>query len=152
MSKSFTVAKYQLILEAGEHGLSLPPYKGSTLRGGFGSAFRRISCSMRDAECRSCLLRTSCPYAYIFETAPPPGSEALRNYENIPRPFVLEPPLESKTLYKPGERVDFNLILIGRAIGYLPYFIVAFRELGETGIGRMRKKYRLAEIRAVNQA
>ncbi|TEB12816.1 CRISPR system precrRNA processing endoribonuclease RAMP protein Cas6 [Pelotomaculum propionicicum] len=150
MSRTFTVAKYQLTLEAGEHGLSLPPYKGSTLRGGFGSAFKRISCSMRDAACRTCLLRASCPYAYIFETAPPPGSEALRNYESVPRPFVLEPPPESKTVYKPGETVCFNLILIGRAIGYLPYFIVAFRELGETGIGRMRKKYRLAGIEAVN--
>lgn len=150
MIGSFNVAKYRLELEAGERGLSLPPYKGSTLRGGFGSAFRRIACAQRHAECNPCLLRTSCPYAYIFETAPPPGSEVLRNYESIPRPFVLEPPLETKTEYSPGERLFFNLILTGRAVGYLPYFIVAFRELGEMGIGRMRKKYRLAEIKAID--
>ncbi len=149
MSKYFTIAKYRLTLEAGEKGLLLPSYKGSTLRGGFGNAFRRISCSLREANCNNCLLRTSCPYAYIFETAPPPGSEALRNYESIPRPFILEPPLETKTEYRPGEKLDFNLILIGRAINYLPYFIVAFRELGELGIGKMRRKYRLAEIRAI---
>ncbi|MDF9408715.1 CRISPR system precrRNA processing endoribonuclease RAMP protein Cas6 [Pelotomaculum isophthalicicum JI] len=150
MQKNFTIAKYEVSVEAGDHGLSLPAYKGSTLRGGFGNAFKRISCSMREKECRSCLLKLNCPYAYIFETAPPPGSEALRNYENVPRPFIIEPPLESKTDYRPGEKLRFNLILIGNAINYLPYFIVAFRELGEMGIGRMRKKYRLAEIRAVN--
>ncbi|MFZ5652217.1 MAG: hypothetical protein ACOY4I_15400 [Bacillota bacterium] len=83
---------------------------------------------------------------------PPPGSEALRNYESIPRPFVIEPPLETRKEYGPGERVSFNLILFGRAVNYLPYFIVAFRELGEMGVGRMRKKYRLAEIRAVDPA
>jgi len=148
--KNFTVAKYEITIEAGEQGLSLPVYKGSTLRGGFGNAFKRISCSLRENDCRTCLLRTSCPYAYIFETAPPPGSEALRNFENIPRPFVLEPPLEDKTEYAAGEKLVFNLILVGKAIGYLPYFIVAFRELGEIGIGRMRKKYRLADIWAVN--
>lgn len=150
MLKNFTVAKYEVTIEAGEQGLSLPAYKGSTLRGGFGNAFKRISCSLRDTECRSCLLRSNCPYAYIFETAPPPGSEALRNYENVPRPFILEPPLESRTHYGTGEKLRFNLILIGRAISYLPYFIVAFREMGEMGIGRMRKKYRLADIWAVN--
>lgn len=150
MNKDFNVAKYVITLQAGERGLSLPPYKGSTLRGGFGSAFKKISCSIREARCRACLLRTGCPYAYIFETAPPPGAEALRNYESVPRPFVLEPPLETRTDYGPGENLRFNLILIGRAIGYLPYFIVAFHELGEMGIGRQRKKYRLAEIRAVS--
>lgn len=150
MQQSFTVAMYELSIEAGEQGLSLPPYKGSTLRGGFGSAFKRIACSLRGPECRSCLLKSNCPYAYIFETAPPPGSEALRNYTSIPRPFILEPPLETKTQYAPGEKLHFNLILIGKAISYLPYFIVAFRELGEIGIGRMRKKFRLADIRAVH--
>lgn len=150
MTKSFLVSKYEIDIEAGDEGLFLPAYKGSTLRGGFGSAFRRITCSQRDVRCRACLLETSCPYAYIFETAPPPGSDALRNYENIPRPFVLEPPPETRIRYGPGEKICFNQILIGRATGYLPYFIVAFRELGEMGIGRGRKKYRLAEIRAVN--
>lgn len=150
MNRFFTLSKYQVVIDAGDRGLSLPPYKGSTLRGGFGSAFRRITCAQRHSECNPCLLRTNCPYSYIFETSPPPGSEVLSNYESIPRPFVLEPPLETRTEYSTGEKLNFNLILIGRAVSYLPYFIVAFRELGDIGIGRMRKKYRLAEIRAVD--
>ncbi|OPX90703.1 MAG: hypothetical protein A4E53_00880 [Pelotomaculum sp. PtaB.Bin104] len=150
MQYSFQVAMYELTLEVGGQGLSLPPYKGSTLRGGFGSAFKRIACSLRGTECRACLLKSNCPYAYIFETAPPLGSEALRNYTSIPRPFILEPPLETKTEYASGEKLRFNLILIGKAISYLPYFIVAFRELGEMGIGRLRKKFRLTAIRAIH--
>jgi hypothetical protein len=51
MSRYFTIAKYRLTLEAGEKGLLLPPYKGSTLRGGFGNAFRRISCALKEANC-----------------------------------------------------------------------------------------------------
>jgi hypothetical protein len=150
MLTNFRVAIYQVVLEAGAEGLFLPHYKGSTLRGGFGLVFRRIACSMRQDECKGCLLKSNCPYAYIFETAPPPGAQALRNYENVPRPFVLEPPLENKTVYRPGETLTFGLVLFGQAIDYLPYFIVVLRELGETGIGKGRRKYRLKEIAAVD--
>ncbi|AEG16479.1 hypothetical protein Desku_2979 [Desulfofundulus kuznetsovii DSM 6115] len=150
MLVNFRVAIYEIILVAGREGLILPPYKGSTLRGGFGRVFQRITCTSRQKDCRNCLLNQHCPYAYIFETSPPPGSEALRNYDNVPRPFVLEPPLEEKTFYRPGETLAFRLILIGKAVSYLPYFIVAFKELGEVGIGKGRKKYRLKEIVAVD--
>lgn len=146
----FKVAIYQVVLEAGNEGLILPPYKGSTLRGGFGRVFRRIACSMREQDCGDCLLKGGCPYAYIFETAPPVGTKALQNYESIPRPFVLEPPLEEKTFYDPGEKLVFHLVLFGKAVDYLPYFIVAFRELGQTGIGKGRKKYVMKEIIAIN--
>ncbi len=151
MLKEFKIAKYQLEIEAGRDGLSLPEYKGSTFRGGFGSAFRKVACSQKNTECQECLLKTTCPYAYIFETFPPPGAQALRNYESIPRPFVIEPPPEKKMEYNPGEVLLFNLILIGKAIEYLPYFVVVFRELGSVGIGRGRKKYRLKEIAAVDE-
>jgi hypothetical protein len=42
-----TVAQVDFTLKALEP-LILPPYKGSTLRGGFGAAFRRIVCVMRE--------------------------------------------------------------------------------------------------------
>lgn len=150
MLEYIKIARYEVVLEAGEAGLVLPPYKGSTLRGGFGKAFQQVVCSQRDKDCHCCLLQNTCPYSYIFETAPPPGGQALRKYENIPRPFVLEPPLENKTWYQPGEKLAFQLVLIGKAINYLPYFIVIFRELGRMGIGKGRRKYLLDSVRAVN--
>lgn len=150
MFSEFRVAKYQIMLRAGEKGLHLPPYKGSTLRGGFGHVFHRICCSQREEKCGLCLLAQSCPYAQIFEPAPPPGSEVLKNYSDIPRPFVIEPPLETKTHYQPGETLTFGLILIGQAIAYLPYFILAFKELGNIGLGKGRLPFDLAEVLTVD--
>ncbi|MGI6092916.1 MAG: CRISPR system precrRNA processing endoribonuclease RAMP protein Cas6 [Veillonellaceae bacterium] len=144
----FRFAKYQIVIEAQQFGLELPRYKGSTLRGGFGHVFRRICCSQPKEICSVCLLAQACPYALIFEPGPSPGSEVLKNYSNIPRPFVIEPPLDDKMHYAPGERLSFNLILIGQAVQYLPYFILAFKELGKVGIGRGRLPYKLVDIAA----
>ncbi|MDI6711141.1 MAG: CRISPR system precrRNA processing endoribonuclease RAMP protein Cas6 [Thermoanaerobacterales bacterium] len=149
--KDFFFARYQVVLEAGEQGLLLPPYKGSTLRGGFGRVFRRIACSQRQAECPRCLLKEACPYAYIFETSPPGDAQVLKNLEAVPRPFILEPPLETKAEYRPGESLIFGLVLVGRAVQYLPYFIVCLDELGREGIGKGRRPYTLREVRALDR-
>ncbi|MBO8127658.1 MAG: CRISPR system precrRNA processing endoribonuclease RAMP protein Cas6 [Peptococcaceae bacterium] len=147
---AFRIAKYEVVIRTGEQGLVLPPYKGSTLRGGFGRVFRRVACAQRQGECKECVLKETCPYAYIFETSPPEGSQVLRNLENISRPFVLEPPLETKTEYAPGEELAFGLALFGKAVRYLPYFIICFEELGRVGIGKGRKPYQLARISALD--
>ncbi len=149
LMQDFRVARYRLVLVAKDR-LFMPQYKGSTFRGGFGTVFRRITCSQRGQECAPCLLRDACPYSYIFETAPPQGSEALRNYRAVPRPFVIEPSMDKKQVYEPGEELDFHLVLVGRAIEYLPYFVVVFRELGDIGIGKGRGKFELIRIEATS--
>ncbi|MHB1420051.1 MAG: CRISPR system precrRNA processing endoribonuclease RAMP protein Cas6 [Bacillota bacterium] len=151
MIEHIKAAKYEMIIEAGPQGLLLPPYKGSTLRGGFGQVFQQIVCAQRGQDCKVCLLGNTCPYKYIFETTPPPGAEMLRNYQDIPRPFVLEPPLDTKTDYEPGEKLSFNLVLFGRSIQYLPYFLVTFRELGSTGIGKGRRPFKFRSVYSVNE-
>ncbi|MGQ9558482.1 MAG: CRISPR system precrRNA processing endoribonuclease RAMP protein Cas6 [Desulfurispora sp.] len=150
MQENFRLARYEMVLAAGEEGLLLPPYKGSTLRGGFGRAFRHVVCAHRSGQCPSCPIKEDCPYAYIFETAPPPGAAALSNYEAVPRPFVLEPLLEERTCYAPGEELCFQLVLMGRAIDYLPYFAVSFRQLGRIGMGKGKRHFYLRAIRGVN--
>lgn len=125
----------------------LPSYKGATLRGGFGNAFRRVVCALKRNDCEGCLLNKTCVYAYIFETAPHQGSDALRNYRAVPHPFILEPPLETKQEYATGEAICFGLILVGRAAEYLPYFIYSFAELGKVGLGRGRGKFELTGVR-----
>ncbi|MCL0083419.1 CRISPR system precrRNA processing endoribonuclease RAMP protein Cas6 [Thermodesulfovibrionales bacterium] len=97
-------------------------------------------------SCYTCTLNGKCAYAHIFETSPPKTSERLRNLKEIPRPFVIEPPTETKKVYNEDEILKFNLILIGKAINYLPYFIFTFKELGKKGIGRDRGKYELQEV------
>lgn len=144
------LARYEFSITPHED-FELPPYKGSTLRGGFGAIFRKISCADRNKpSCKGCLLKDKCAYSYIFETSPRSGSPVLKNLDDIPRPFIIEPPLETKTIFNKNEMLNFNLILIGQAIDYLPYFIVAFKELGNSGIGRGRKKFNLKEIRTTS--
>jgi DNA-binding transcriptional regulator of glucitol operon len=123
----------------------------STLRGGFGAAFKNLVCVYRPPQpCEPCLLRYTCPYGALFETAVPPGSEVLSRNTDIPRPFVLEPPLEGRTQYGPDDALRVGLVLVGRAIQYLPYFLVAFQELGRAGLGVRRGKFTVREMRAVN--
>ncbi|MCL6580703.1 MAG: CRISPR system precrRNA processing endoribonuclease RAMP protein Cas6 [Firmicutes bacterium] len=129
--------------------MRLPPYKGSVLRGGFGSAFRRVACAQRAKDCSGCLVRPVCPYAYVFETSPPPDSAVLRNLKDVPRPFVIEPPEDDRTEYAPGDELDFGLVLIGRGVEYLPFFIAAFKELGRTGIGPLRAGFELVRVEQV---
>lgn len=148
--RRFRLAKYMLEIESGKDGLDLPTYKGSTFRGGFGHAFRSMVCTMKKTDCTDCLLKEQCPYSYIFETSPGHRSEVLNNFEEVPRPYVIEPPPEKKTFYKPGEKIRFELILIGKAIEYLPYFLVTFVELGNMGIGRGRKPYVLRRVLGQN--
>lgn len=143
--KNFRLSKYVFHLDALE-SLHLPSYKGSTLRGAFGDVFRRVCCFDQRQDCQRCTLATKCAYSYIFETRPGEDSEFLRNLTDIPRPFIIEPPFEEKLEYVPGEKLTFNLILVGKAIDYLPYFIVAFRELGRIGLGKGRGKILLRHI------
>ena len=143
---SLTAAKFQFTLIAREP-MSLPFYKGSTLRGAFGGVFRQIICSQRHLDsCCSCLLKNSCPYRMVFEPGPAEQAELWGDRNQIPRPFVLEPPETPQTCYKPGEQFEFNLILVGKAIDYLPYFILAFKELGAIGIGKGRAKFELQRV------
>jgi CRISPR-associated endoribonuclease Cas6 len=127
--------------------LILPSYKGSTLRGGFGNAFKKVVCAVRQNECRNCLLSQKCIYSYVFETPPPSDTTIMRKYTAAPHPFIIEPPEEKKNGYKPGDKITFSLTLIGRAIDYLPYFIYTFDELGKMGIGKGRGKYELKTVR-----
>ncbi len=127
--------------------LLLPSYKGSTLRGGFGNAFRRVVCALRKTDCTECILKEKCVYSYVFETPPPSDTEIMTKYTNAPHPFVIEPPAEKRQAYKPGDEIAFGLTLIGRAIDYLPYFIYTFDELGKIGIGKDRGKYELNTVR-----
>lgn len=116
----FKFAKFSFFLKALGNTF-LPPYKGSTLRGAFGNTFKKVVCVIRERACKSCLLKNRCVYSYVFETPPPPDSSKMRKYPFAPHPFVIEPPLEEKRVYKGGDPLCFKLLLIGKSIDFLPY-------------------------------
>ena len=122
--------------------LILPPYKGSTLRGGFGHALKRVACMNRGEACTGCILRSTCAYSYIFETALFSGVHGKSGGSSLPHPFIIEPPTDGRQFYRTGDELDFNLILVGKAMDYIPHVILAFEELGKIGIGKNRGNYR----------
>jgi CRISPR-associated endoribonuclease Cas6 len=142
----FKIAQFKFFLKA-LNCVSLPVYKGSTFRGAFGHAFKKVVCVNRERICSSCLLKEKCVYSYVFETPPPSDTLKMRKYPFAPHPFIITPPLEPKRIYQEGEALCFELTLIGKSIDYLPYFIYTFDELGGMGIGSGKGKYRLEEVK-----
>ena len=145
MLDKFTFSQFIFEMSAVDE-LRLPEYKGSTLRGAFGHAFKKVVCTLRNKDCNDCILKERCVYSYVFETPPPSDTSIMKKYPAAPHPFVILPPTEDKRLYRKDETLNFSLTLIGKATEYLPYFIYTFDELGKMGIGKGRGRYCLTRV------
>ena len=149
MVENFALARYIFELRALDE-LQLPPMKGSALRGGFGHTLKSRVCTFPQYCDKACMVGNACPYGYIFETAPPPGSAQLKNLSDVSRPFVLETPTDKRTRIAAGETMTFGLTLIGdEAIKAYPIFYLILEELGEIGLGRSNGKYRIDQVKAI---
>ena len=111
----------------------LPPYKGSTFRGAFGVALKRVTCALKLRECTGCPLTGRCVYFHVFENSSNDGGEKTANK---PHPFVIEPPETTKQRFDKGDEFNFSLLLFGFANSYLPYFIYSFQEMSKVGLGK----------------
>jgi len=145
------LSKYRFTIKP-EHELLLPPFKGSTLRGGFGIALKQSVCVEKRKECVQCVHRYKCIYSYVFETPVPMEEKEVKRLkdEYVPHPFIIEPPLYKRQFYVTEDELDFHLILVGRAVDYIPYIIFAFEELGRIGIGKDKGKYSLEKVISIN--
>ena len=144
-SQTFTWASFHFTLQAKERSF-LPEYKGSTLRGGFGHSFRKVCCTMQwDQPCQTCMLNQSCPYAYIFETPKVSGMNLEHQADNLPHPFVIEPPLTEQTEFQPGDEFEIGLALFGKSVSFLPYFVYTFDQMGRMGLGRGKGRFELTK-------
>ena len=140
---SFTI---QRITFLAEEPLLVPEYKGSMIRGALGHALKKVSCALKRFSCPECPIREKCAYSVCFETPIPKSSEIMKKYPKAPHPYILEPPLDSKEQYEPGEKFICNLTLIGRAIDFLPHFIYALNVMAEEGFGKGRGKSKLISL------
>ncbi len=133
----------------------LPYYKGSTFRGVFGRALKRVVCALKMQECDQCLLKQRCVYALVFETPVSVESSDDPRIVSPPHPFVIEPALTTDTQFAEGSSFDFHLLLFGEANHNLPYFIYAFEQMGHIGIGRKlngkRGRFALEEVKAADR-
>jgi hypothetical protein len=123
----------------------LSRWSGNTLRSGFGAHLRSLVCTQRPgagrlepAVCEVCPLQNVCVYNYFYNSSPAEEAKVLRKQSDIPRPFVFDPPSSGK--HSAGSDASFRFALFGRGVEYLPYFLLALRNLGESG---MSKGYRL---------
>lgn len=140
---NFTI---QRITFLAEEPLFVPEYKGSMIRGALGHALKKVACALKRFSCPECPIREKCAYSVCFETPIPKSSEIMKKYPKAPHPYILEPPLDSKEQYEPGEEFTCNLTLIGRAVDFLPHFIYALNVMAEEGFGKGRGKSRLISL------
>ncbi|MCJ7837416.1 CRISPR system precrRNA processing endoribonuclease RAMP protein Cas6 [Cuneatibacter sp. NSJ-177] len=103
----------------------LPAFLGSTLHGAVGWA----------------LQSNRAVYQYLYENGKSRGDG-----RDVGNPYLLEPPLENRTVYQEGEELRFRFVLLGDAVQYAPEFIKALAKTKELRLGVGRKKFELMEI------
>lgn len=143
MTLTFPLVRYRFEFEV-TVPLRLPEYAGSTLRGAFGHALKQLACTTRAKTCDGCLLDATCPYPAVF--APLPRANSLGKIATPPVPYIIEPPAWGARDYAPGEMLEFDFVLIGRAVENLPLCIMAWRRAFSRGVGAGDGT---AELRAV---
>lgn len=141
----FSFAEFCVTIEAIDPIL-LQEFKGSAIRGSLGHSLRGFACATRKDDCGSCLLAHQCIYAYCFQTIVPKDDPFLRNKNGVAHPYIIRPPRDRRRVYYPGDELVFELVLIGRAIDCLSYFIQAFLMMGERGLGRGKGRFVLKKI------
>jgi len=95
--------------------------------------------------CPTCMLRKQCVYPRLFETLIEPDDKVprfLRGLPTGPQPYVFEP-FDEQRLYRAGESLRFDLILIGRAVELHPFAIFAVSQMSEQGLGFKRIPFQL---------
>jgi len=118
---------------------------GSRLRGALLNVMRRTTCTLYpqpagaqprvDPEHAA-----TCPVCWLIAANERPGQER--------RGYVLTPPQDAPEQVALGSSFDFHLTLLGEAIRYLPYFILAVPEAGRRGLGPGRARFHLQRILA----
>ncbi len=136
-------AKFRFYYKADKE-IYLPSFKGATFRGVLGTVLKEVAEKAGH----------SAVYEYIFDT---PNDGRLRDVsgDKAPRPYILEAPITFKRKYYPGELFSMDLILVGKAIEYIPYLVYIFDEAGHSsGIGKWRSSgfgnYQLLKVTCFN--
>jgi len=129
----------------------LPTFKGSLLRGAWGHALRRTVCAMgRGSACGPCPLRRACPYPRLFEPFAGDGGQPFAGGRPAaPRPYLFEPGDERRR-FRAGDRLDFELVLLGAAAELASHAAVALGRMGRDGLGARRHRFRLERVEQVD--
>ncbi|CCE23769.1 hypothetical protein [Methylotuvimicrobium alcaliphilum] len=91
------------------------------------------------------MLSATCLYTKIFET-PTVNEHSLQQFNQIPRPFVIEPPPLGATHYSAGDHLQFSMVLAGPALENLPLIIYAWARAFSRGVSKSNTKGRLETV------
>ena len=129
--------------------LYFPPGKaGNIVRGTFGSIFRKLVCTQDCRGAENCPHRTQCPYARLFEPVALGGSPS--GLGDWPRPFVFRAGSLDGRSVAIGESFQFDVHLFDLDADSLRYFILAFAQFADAGLGPRRGKARLVSVVMLN--
>lgn len=113
--------------------LALDEHSGSAIRGNlFEAVWRRFCNNRAAATCAECPLHTLCPVSALVA----PLREDHPRGRDIPRPYIIIPPMEGARYYAPGEQFTFGVTLFGRIIELLPYLMLSLSVLENVGLGK----------------
>jgi len=141
--------------------VELNEHQGAALRGALFEALRGQErgpwsgfCAQKHLpSCAACSLAAACPVAALVSTLDP----AAERGRDLPRPYVIDPPLDGRTRLAAGERLTFGLTLFARALQLFPYVILALKAWEQVGLGKRvesigwrRGRVRLVQAVAVN--
>ncbi len=151
-------AVFEFVL-APEQTIVFPEFKGNVFRGALGKTLRHLTCAFKEKKCTDCLIHDKCIYSKIFESIHTTDNSILKNVENAPHPFVLYIPEQHSLEYpvKPGavvpenSKILFSLTLVGEAIEYISYFILAFEEIGKKGIGKTKAPFKIEKVQCAGK-
>ena len=144
---NFRIAKFRFLLKPRDF-IKLSSFAGSSLRKDFIPIFKQITCLEPHGDCKSCKMQDDCPYFISLEKGEGIPDPEYKRYQTPPKPFIFEPPLKRKTFYSKNEDLYFDLVLVGKALEFFPFYAAGIRRVGELGIGRNQGKYSLNRILA----
>jgi hypothetical protein len=122
-----------------------PKHKGgNALRNGLADTMLEVYCPERKrSPVPTAEHAAVCPACYLLAANPSPG-RIPRGYAIIPffgfGPENQNRPFPIQTKIKSGERFSFGLTLFGDTVRFMPHFVLAFSQLGRSGVGIGREK------------
>ena len=134
--------------------LELDDHSGAALRGNlFEAIWKRFCTNKSSPSCAECPLHTICPVSAIVA----PLREENQRGRDIPRPYIILPPLGDARTYERGERFLFGITLFGSIIQLLPYIVMSMSQMEESGLGRkqaenngQRGRFRITQIDTIH--
>jgi len=108
-----------------------------------GFQLRKMCCIAHNNVCADCMFNADCIYGLTFESIVPKNNAALSGRDRISHPIIID---IDDFAEKEMDSIVINLIFLGQAIPYIPYFYYAIIKGGETGITKERIPYQVNDI------